>query len=394
MWLPMPWREAPVSFDRRTFMSGGAAATVASALGASTGFSAPTHAAVVAPAASERGQMADAVAGFMKTYEIPGLGIAFVREGRLVYDEAFGFADIAARTTLTPAHRFRICSISKPITSVTIFKLIEEGRLALGDRVFGSSGILQNDYGPVPKDSRIDDITIEHLLTHTSGGWPNDRTDPMGRQPELDHAALISTTLKQQPLANAPGAAFAYSNFGYCLLGRVIEKVTQRPYAAFVNAAILSQAGATDMEIAGNTLAERQPREVRYYGIGKDDPYALNVRRMDSHGGWLARPAAIAAFASGVDGFSRPSILKRGTIDTMTTPSPANANYAKGWRVNGNNNWWHTGHLPGSSGIMVRTHSQFCWAALLNTRHRDDALDRDLDRLMWTIARKVKDWHA
>jgi CubicO group peptidase (beta-lactamase class C family) len=338
--------------------------------------------------------MADTVAGFMKTYEIPGLGIAFVREGRLVYDEAFGFADIAAQTTLTPAHRFRICSISKPITSVAIFKLIEEGRLALGDRVFGSSGILQNDHGPVPKDSRIDDITIEHLLTHMSGGWPNDQTDPMLRQPELDHAALISTTLRQQSLATAPGTAFAYSNFGYCLLGRVIEKVTQRPYAAFVNAAILSRSGATDMEIAGNTLAERQPREVRYYGIGKDDPYALNVRRMDSHGGWLARPAAIAAFASGVDGFSRPSILKRGTINTMTTPSPANANYAKGWRVNGNNNWWHTGHLPGSSGIMVRTHSQFCWAALLNTRHRDDTLDRDLDRLMWTIARKVKDWHA
>jgi CubicO group peptidase (beta-lactamase class C family) len=338
--------------------------------------------------------MADAVAGFMKTYEIPGLGIAFAQEGRLVYDEAFGFADIAAKATLTPAHRFRICSISKPITSVAIFKLIEEGRLALGARVFGASGILQNDYGPVPKDSRIDDITIEHLLTHTSGGWPNDRTDPMMRQPELDHAALISTTLRRQPLANPPGTVFAYSNFGYCLLGRVIEKVTQRPYAAFVNATILSRAGATDMEIAGNTIAERQPREVRYYGIGKEDPYALNVRRMDSHGGWLARPAAIAAFASSVDGFSRPSILKRDTVAAMTTPAAANAKYAKGWHVNSSNNWWHTGHLPGSSGIMVRTHSQFCWAALLNTRHRDDALDRDLDGLMWTIARIVKNWHA
>jgi len=378
-------------------MSGGAAATVASASGVSTGFSAPTQAAVGAPSASERGQMADAVAGFMKTYEIPGLGIAFVQEGRLVYDEAFGFADIEAKTTLTPAHRFRICSISKPITAVAIFRLIEEGGLRLGDRVFGSSGILQNDYGPVPKDSRIDDITIEHLLTHTSGGWPNDRTDPMMRQPELDHAALISTTLRHhQPLATPPGTAFAYSNFGYCLLGRVIEKVTQRPYAAFVNATILPSAGASDMEIAGNTLAERQPREVRYYyyGTGKDDPYALNVRRMDSHGGWIARPAAIAAFASSLDGFSRQSILKRGTIATMTKPSAANAHYAKGWRVSGNNNWWHTGHLPGSTGFMMRTHNQLCWAALLNTRHRDDALDRDLDRLMWTLARKVKNWHA
>jgi hypothetical protein len=77
----------------------------------------------------------------------------------------------------------------------------------------------------------------------------------------------------------------------------------------------------------------------------------MNVRRMDSHGGWLAKPAAIVAFASSVDGFSRPSILKRTTIGTMVTPSAANARYAKGWRVNGSNNWWHTGHLPGTSGL-------------------------------------------
>jgi CubicO group peptidase (beta-lactamase class C family) len=383
-----------VSINRRRFITDGAAATVAAALGTSTSLAEKAHAAAGDPSASERGQMADAVNTFMKTYDVPGLGIAIVRQGRLVYDEAFGFADMAARTPLAPTHRFRIASISKPITSVAVFKLIEDGRLTLGDRVFGSSGILHNDYGPVPTGSRIGDITVEHLLTHTSGGWPNDGTDPMFRQPELDHAALIATTLKKQALANPPGAVFAYSNFGYCLLGRVIEKVTQRSYAAFVNEAILSRAGAADMDIAGNTLAERQPLEVRYYGHGKDDPYAVNVRRMDSHGGWLARPAAIALFASSVDGFSRPSILKRDTIDTMTTPSTPNAKYAKGWRVNRSNNWWHTGHLPGASGIMVRTHSRFCWAALLNTRHRDDGLDRDLDRLIWTMVRKVPHWRA
>src|SRR5262249_10283451 len=159
------------------------------------------------------------------------------------YEEAFGFADLDARTALSPAHRFRIASISKPITSVAIFKLIEQGKLALADRVFGSSGDLQNDYGPVPPGARIGDITIEHLLTHTAGGWPNDETDPMGKQHALDHAGLIAWTLKTRPLDHPPGAVFAYSNFGYCLLGRVIEKVTGRAYAAFVEAAVLSQAG-------------------------------------------------------------------------------------------------------------------------------------------------------
>jgi CubicO group peptidase (beta-lactamase class C family) len=377
-----------VNLDRRSFFSTGAAA-----LGGFTGFTRKSGAAAT-PSAAEWGRMADAATRFLKTYEIPGLSLCIVAQGRLVYEAAFGFADMGARTALTPMHRFRIASISKPITSVAVFKLIEQGKLALGNRVFGPSGVLRTDYGALPSEGRVGEITVEHLLTHTSGGWPNDETDPMGKQHGFDHAELIAWTLKTRPLVNAPGTAFAYSNFGYCLLGRIIEKITGRPYAAFVQETVLSSAGATDMQIAGNTLEERGPDEVRYYGIGKDDPYRMNVHRMDSHGGWLARPASVATFATGVDGFFAPALLQRGTVRVMTTPSSANPHYAKGWRVNSLGNWWHTGHLPGVSGLMVRTHQHFCWAALINTRHRNDTLDRDLDRLIWAMIGMVKDWRA
>ena len=99
-------------------------------------------------------------------------------------------------------------------------------------------------------------------------------------------------------------------------------------------------------------------------------------------------------FASNIDGSSPTPLLKRSSVATMTTPSAANPRYARGWRVNGKGNWWHTGHLPGTSGLMVRTHSHFCWAVLLNTRHRGDDLDRDLDHLMWSVVGKVKGWRA
>jgi len=106
------------------------------ALGSSTGSSPRAHAAVDAPQPPNAGKWPTPWP-IHEDLRVPGLGIAIVQEGRLVYDEAFGFADIAARTTLTPTHRFRIASISKPITSVAIFKLIETGKLALSDRVFG-----------------------------------------------------------------------------------------------------------------------------------------------------------------------------------------------------------------------------------------------------------------
>ena len=109
-----------------------------------------------------------------------------------------------------------------PITSVAIFRLIEEGRLGLGDRVLGREGILGETYGKIESE-RLRAITVDHLLTHTAGGWPNDGTDPMFRTPEADLKTLIETTIAFHPPRGDPGTYFAYSNFGYCLLGRVIE---------------------------------------------------------------------------------------------------------------------------------------------------------------------------
>jgi CubicO group peptidase (beta-lactamase class C family) len=382
-----------MTMDRRCLLLGGATLSLGAVLDRGhAAWAQPADA--FAPSASERGAMADAAAEFMRTYDVPGLGVAIVRRGILVYDEAFGFADKEAGTALTAAHRFRIASVSKPITSVAIFTLIEQRALALHDRVFGPRGILGNDFGVVPADSRIEEITVEHLLTHTCGGWAGNGNDPMFREPQFDHAALIAWTLKNQLLTARPGTSFVYSNFGYCVLGRVIEKVTRRSYASYVQRAVLGRAGTWDMEIAGNRLADRAPQEVRYYGQAGENPYRINVHRMDAHGGWLARPAALAIFASHVDGFSQHSLLEPDSITNMTTASTANAGYAKGWSVNRLNNWWHDGSLPGTTTIMVRTHSRFCWAALINTRRPNSSIGIDLDKLVWAMARKVRGWRA
>ena len=346
------------------------------------------------PHPAERAAMTKAADEFMRRYGAPGLAVAIARRGRLVYSEAFGWSDAASGERLTPHHRFRIASVSKPITSVAVFSLIERGSLRLSDPVFGGQGVLGNAYGRLPEASRLHEITIDHLLTHTAGGWTNDRYDPMFQQPRLDHAELIAWTLKTQPLKSPPGATYAYSNFGYCLLGRVIERVTGQPYETYVQETVLRRAGIRDMAIAGNTLAERQPREVHYLAVGNADPYAINVRRMDSHGGWVATAIDLVRFAVHVDGFTSPSILKPETIRTMTFASPANAGYAKGWAVNRVGNWWHYGSLSGTTSLLVRTSSRFCWAALVNTGQGQSAINGDLDRLVWTMVREVPSWGA
>lgn len=330
---------------------------------------------------------------FRAKYDVPGLSVAFAKEGRLVFAKGFGFADKDAGEKVTTQHRFRIASVSKPITSVALMNLMEEGKFSLTDRVFGNGALLGTDFGTPPYKPPIEDVTVEHLLTHTCGGWQNDGSDPMFTHPKFDHAKLISWTLDNRPLTNEPGKKYAYSNFGFCILGRIIEKLSGKPYDQYLKEAILSRCGISDMEIAGNSLSDRRPNEVVYYGQDNENPYNMQVNRMDSHGGWLASPTDLVRFAVRVDGFpTKRDILKADTIKTMTTPSAANAGYAKGWIVNASNNWWHNGSLPGTITIMVRTSSGFCWAGLTNTRKSNSDIALGLDKLMWDMVGKITVW--
>src|SRR5580692_11288542 len=102
------------------------------------------------PTAAERAAMADLARSFMQHYDVPGLSVTVGRAGMLAYQDAFGLADREQREVLDPAHLFRIASVSKTVTSVAIFSLIEQGRLKLTDKVFGPGAILDTDYGWPP----------------------------------------------------------------------------------------------------------------------------------------------------------------------------------------------------------------------------------------------------
>jgi CubicO group peptidase (beta-lactamase class C family) len=379
---------------RRQFLGLAAGAAVLPTLSQRRATAQPASAGVAAPSAAERAAMARVAQAFMQKYDVPALSFAVGHAGEIIHWDAFGLADRERNEAITPMHLFRIASVSKTITSTTIFGLIEQGRLKLADKVFGPGAILGTDYGQPPYNSGIDQITLGQLLTHTSGGWTNDSRDPMFTHPRMNHAELISWTLSNRPLDNPPGQHYAYSNFGYCVVGRVIEKITGQPYADQARAAVLSRCGVADMTISGNTLDQRARDEVKYYGQG-ENPYTMNVTRMDSHGGWLARPTDIVKFMMHVDGFARPpNILKPETIQTMTTASSANSGYAKGWAVNKSGNWWHSGSLPGTTTVAVRTHSGFCWAAFTNTSRANSQIDGDLDQLNWDMVGKVDAWRA
>jgi N-acyl-D-amino-acid deacylase len=172
----------------------------------------------------------------MQKYKIPGGAVAVVRNGKLLYARGFGYADVENKTLVQPDALFRIASVSKAITSAAIMKLVEDGKLALDDRVAPLIADLTPPAGATV-DPRWDAITIRQLLDHT-GGWDRDKPggfDPMFvpamaaaavGAPAPASAETIIRFMKGRPLDFNPGEKFVYSNFGYCILGRVIESLS------------------------------------------------------------------------------------------------------------------------------------------------------------------------
>jgi CubicO group peptidase (beta-lactamase class C family) len=184
------------------------------------------------------GQRIDAAIGPAFRAEEPGAVVLVVKDGQTVLRKAYGVADVATHAPLAPATPLAIGSMTKQFTATAVMLLAQRGKLAVND----SLTRYLPDY---PVRGRT--ITIEHLLTHSSGipdyattpDWPAHLADT------LTPDALIAS-FQDRPLDFEPGARYAYSNSNYVLLGRIIEKVSGLPYADFLEQNIFAPLGMRD----------------------------------------------------------------------------------------------------------------------------------------------------
>lgn len=325
----------------------------------------------------------------MVSANLPAVSIAISKEGRLVYAKAFGKANIAANKEANVFSLFRVASVSKPITATAILKLVQNQQIELTDKIFGTNSILGNDFTSNYRDQRVMDINVKQLLQHTSGLWGSGNyPDPMfnSQYSGLTQSDLIRELLEDKYLDSPPDFKYAYSNFGYLILGRVIEKVTGMNYRDWIKQNILLPIGINSMDLANNSINNPLPKEVRYYG---SNPYGIDIERMDSHGGWAGSAKDLVAFMVHIDGLGSPlDLISAQSYYLMGVGSNHNYGYGLGLAVNSNGNRWHDGSLPGSQAILVSNANQMSWAALTNSRENDP----NLDDMMWDIVNGVSSW--
>ena len=347
---------------------------------------------------------------------VPGASLAVARHGRVIYARGFGYADLETRDSVKPNSRFRIASVSKTFTSAAIMLLVQRGLLKVSDHAFPLLDLQVPFHETSPLDSRLYSITIHQLLCHTAG-WSRNLGrnpfetwtgfDPMFFPVQIAQSLGVPSPagptdivrfMLTRPLDFDPGTRYWYSNFGYCVLGRVIEKVSGVPYGEFVRKELLQPLGIEDVELGRSLLAQRALHEVRYYPSGDRSANSKNVfggqdvpwcyggfelEAMDSHGGWIATAKDLAVFAASLDVPTHGGSLNAESIQKLFSRPPETgvasngvdltAYYAYGWHVESTvptgTAGWHDGLFTGTSSFLMRRRDGIVWALIFNTEN-------------------------
>lgn len=187
---------------------------------------------------------------FTEREHIPGAAWGIVVDGALVHAGTTGLRELGSKSPVTRDTVFRIASMTKSFTAMAIMKLRDEGKLALDDPAERYVPELTGLKYPTADSPRI---TVRHLLSHAEG-FPED--NPWGDQQlaatEEEFEAMMRRGI---PFSNPPGLAYEYSNFGFAILGRIVQNVSRMPYRQYVATNILKPLGMASTTLEPSSVA-------------------------------------------------------------------------------------------------------------------------------------------
>ena len=360
-------------------------------------------------------------------WDVPGASLAVAKDGKLVLAKGYGVSDKNTNAPVDENTSFRMGSINKTLTSVIVLQLVEQGKVKLDDKAVSYFAKLKIHPRKI-EDSRVQDITVRQLLQHTAG-FDRDLSGDHFFQPRLRDVsrrqdsepvtceAIIKDALETK-LDFTPGQRFAYSNTGYCMLGKIIEAATGKTYAEYTSQNLLQAVIGKDF-LAGKSLASI-PSETQYFMFAGESnmrgapglsswsvptPYgSYSIENMDALGAWVSTPSDVLKFFLAIDGARGPRLLQQSSFETMTAapiltnPIKANSYYGMGVKVYKDDkqfNWFHDGSQPGVQALALRTSAGYSWVVVFNTRPHPDkhaAFTREFDRALWSAARNIKLW--
>jgi CubicO group peptidase (beta-lactamase class C family) len=295
--------------------------------------------------------------------DAPGVTVIVVKDGTTLLRKAYGLADVEHKQPLAPDTPMRLGSVTKQFTSTAILMLVEEGKIRLDDDIT----VYLPDYPTQGKK-----ITIEHLLTHTSGivSYTGKPGYMAGMQKDVTVPQMVDS-FKNDPLEFAPGSRYKYNNSGYFLLGAIIEKVSGQTYDKFVEQRIFVPLGMTRSAYEGHER-DKAARALGYSGAPGGFKPAMPLS--------MTQPYAAGSLVSTVDDLARwdaavssGKLLKAASWQRAFTPytlaDGASTNYGYGWSVGklkGTPMISHGGGINGFNTYVLRLPAEKVYVAVLS----------------------------
>ncbi len=293
----------------------------------------------------------------------PGGVALVVKDGKVLHRKAYGLANLELGVPLQPESVLKIASVTKQFTAVSILMLAEQGKLALDDP-------LEKFLPGYPTHGHK--ITLEHLLTHTSGiasytslpEWP----PAFGKDYKVDE---MIDQFKYKPMDFAPGTRFLYNNSAYFLLGAIIASISGTTYEEFLQEHIFAPLGMHQtVGYTGNTII---PLRAAGYDKGPDGPVNCPYLSMTQPGGAGVLSATVDDLAKWDAALYAEDLVSRASLQRAWTPytlaDGSSTHYGYGWAIEtfGGETWLeHGGGIPGFVCQVARLACERLFVAVLS----------------------------
>ncbi len=282
--------------------------------------------------------------------DIPSMSVAVAKNGKIIWQESFGWANREKKIKATPNTMYSMASISKPIATTGLMTLVEKGRVSLDDPV--------NKYITPAKLTAYQDgsdkVTVRHILNHTSG-LPSHYSVFYIDEPLRQPPAKLESVRRYGILVHPPGEVYQYANFGFSLADHIIEKVSGRSFTNFMKREVFVPLGMmhTSIDVAPGL---EEYAAVRYDGNFKPVPFYISDHPGASQVYCSAHDLIkFAMFHLNKKQPDQKQILKKESVNLMkkdSDPNPDNNRYGLGWFLleddYGYSVFWHTGTMRGA----------------------------------------------
>ncbi|ABU57053.1 MULTISPECIES: serine hydrolase [Roseiflexus] len=295
---------------------------------------------------------------------VPGISALLLVDGSAQYARALGKANLEQNTAISIATNFRLASVSKQFTAAAVLRLAERGALSLDEpivRFFESAPAFWRQ------------ITVHHLLTHTSGLVDYEELIDPNTATQLHDCDVFALVRRVDTGYAAPGAAFRYSNTGYCLLALIVERVAAQPFAAFLREQVFLPAGMR-FTVAYEGESSAIPRRAFGYSF-RGGTFVRTDQNLTSatlgDGGIYSSTIDLERWDAAL---SNDTLLPEPWRAAMFTPHiamPSGESYGYGWfltSIAGRRAAYHTGETIGFRTAIVRLLDRRCTAVVLANR--------------------------